>query len=104
VRIKVMPVVTLMTPAARTFLQGTIAPALPGAPVQIQQLGLDGVTWTTVATGTVDSTTTSVATGGPAPLGSFTVPLQLAAGTYRAVIAPGHGYSPGTSVALTVTG
>ncbi len=104
VRIKVMPVVTLMTPAARTFLQGTIAPALPGAPVQIQQLGLDGVTWTTVATGAVDSTTTSVATGSPAPLGSFTVPLQLTAGTYRAVIAPGHGYSPGTSVALTVTG
>jgi stage II sporulation protein D len=100
VRIKVMPVVTLTTPAAPTMLQGTITPALAGAPVQIQQLNPSGITWTTVATGTVDPTVTST-TGAT---GTFTVPLPLTAGTYRAVIAPGHGYSPGTSAPVTVSG
>jgi stage II sporulation protein D len=100
VRIKVMPVVTLLAPAAPTMLQGTITPALAGAPVQIQQLSPDGITWTTVATGTVDPTVTST-TGAT---GTFTVPLTLTVGTYRAVIAPGHGYSPGTSAPLTVSG
>jgi hypothetical protein len=100
VRIKVMPVVTLTAPAAPTMLQGTITPALAGAPVQIQQLSPGGVTWTTVATGTVDPTVTST-TGAT---GTFTVPLPLTAGTYRAVIAPGHGYSPGTSAPVTVSG
>ena len=99
VRIKVMPVVTLSQPYGGTSVTGTIAPALPGAPVLIQQLGPDGVTWTTVATGAVDPSSTSVG-----QLGSFTVPLTLSAGTYRAVISPGHGYSPGTSAPLTVTG
>jgi SpoIID/LytB domain protein len=100
VRVKVMPVVTLASTAAPTMLQGTITPALAGAPVQIQQLGPSGVTWTTVATGTVDPTVTST-TGAT---GTFTVPLPLTAGTYRAVIAPGHGYSPGTSAPVTVSG
>jgi len=100
VRIKVMPVVTLSQPySGGTSLAGTIAPALPGAPAQTQQLGPDGVTWTTVATGAVDPTSTSVG-----QFGSFTVPLTLSAGTYRAVITPGHGYSPGTSAPLIVTG
>jgi len=99
VRVKVMPVVTLSQPYGGVSLTGTIAPALPGAPVQIQQLGPDGVTWTTVATGAVDPASTSVG-----QLGSFTVPLTLSAGTYRAVISPGHGYSPGTSAPLIVTG
>ncbi|HYA09806.1 MAG TPA: SpoIID/LytB domain-containing protein [Gaiellaceae bacterium] len=100
VRIKVMPVVTLAPPAVPTMLQGTITPALPGAPVQIQQLSPTGLTWTTVATGTVDPTAAST-TGAT---GTFTVPLPLTPGTYRAVIAPGHGYSPGTSAPLTVSG
>jgi stage II sporulation protein D len=100
VRIKVMPVVTLAAPASPTMLQGTITPALSGAPVQIQQLNPTGLTWTTVATGTVDPSVNSAA----GATGTFTVPMSLAAGTYRAVIAPGHGYSPGTSAPLTVSG
>ena len=100
VRIKVMPVVTLATAPVPATLQGTITPALPGAPVQIQQLGPDGTTWTTVATGAVDPTAAST-TGAT---GTFTVPLTLTAGTYRAVIAPGHGFSPGTSGPLVVSG
>ncbi len=75
-------------------------PRWPDAPVQIQQLDPSGITWTTVATGTVDPTVTST-TGAT---GTFTVPLPLTAGTYRAVIAPGHGYSPGTSAPVTVSG
>jgi hypothetical protein len=94
-----MPLVTLSQPYGGVSLTGTIAPALAGAPVQIQQLGPDGVTWATVANGTVDPTSTSVG-----QYGSFTVPLTLSAGTYRAVITPGHGYSPGTSAPLIVTG
>jgi hypothetical protein len=58
------------------------------------------LTWTTVATGTVDPSVNSTI----GATGSFTVPMSLAAGTYRAVIAPGHGYSPGTSAPLTVSG
>jgi stage II sporulation protein D len=100
VRIKVMPVVTLSAATSTAMLQGTITPALAGAPVQIQQLGANGVTWTTVATGTVDPSTSS-STGAT---GIFTVPVTLTAGTYRAVVAAGHGYSPGTSVPLTVNG
>ncbi len=103
VRIKVMPVVTLSPPPAPapTALQGTITPVLPGAPVQIQQLGPDGTTWTTVATGVVDPAVAAATTGAT---GTFTVPVTLTAGTYRALIAPGHGYSPGTSAPLVVSG
>ena len=101
VRIKVMPVVTLAPAATTTALQGTITPALPGAPVQIQELSPAGLTWTTIATGAVDPVTAATT---PVPTGTFTVPLQLAPGTYRAVIAPGRGYSPGTSAPVTVSG
>jgi stage II sporulation protein D len=103
VRIKVMPVVTLAPAVTPTALQGTITPALPGAPVQIQELSPTGLTWTTVATGAVDPVAATAATT-PVPTGTFTVPLQLAPGTYRAVIAPGRGYSPGTSAPVTVSG
>jgi len=104
VRVKVMPVVTLTPPAApgAVELQGTIAPALPGAPVQIQELNTTTLAWTTVASGAVDPSTTASTV--PGAVGTFTVPFQLTPGTYRAVIAPGQGYSPGTSVPLTVTG
>jgi len=98
----VMPVVTLAPAATPTAaLQGTITPALPGAPVQIQVLSPTGQTWTTVATGAVDPVASATT---PVPTGTFTVPLQLAPGTYRAVIAPGRGYSPGTSAPVTVSG
>jgi len=67
---------------------GTVRPALADSAVQLQLK--DGIGWTTVATGTTDSA------------GSFTVPAQLAAGSYRVRIAPGRGLSPGVSPALDV--
>ena len=87
-------------PAAPTMLQGTITPRAGGSARPDPAAQPDGITWTTVATGTVDPTVTST-TGAT---GTFTVPLPLTAGTYRAVIAPGHGYSPGTSAPVTVSG
>lgn len=92
VRVKVTPVVTLgATPTAGT-VTGAEQPILAGAPVQVEQQGLD-LTWTTVATGTV------------APDGSFSVPAPLASGSsYRVVVTPGHGYSPGATAPAIATG
>ncbi|MBX5474283.1 MAG: SpoIID/LytB domain-containing protein [Thermoleophilia bacterium] len=93
VRIRVTPRVQLAAPGSRTALSGTERPALPGAPVQIQQQSTSGSpAWKTIARGTVDAS------------GAFTVPVPLAPGTYRAVVSPGHGYWPGTSAPVTVTG
>jgi stage II sporulation protein D len=89
VRIRVTPNVTI-TSATTTQIQGTEQPVLAGAPVQVQQQAADG-TWSTDATGVV------------AADGSFTIPVQLAAGTtYRVVVAPGHGYWPGTTTPTVV--
>lgn len=92
VRVRVTPAVTL-TAATPTLVSGTEQPVISGASVQIQQESPDGVVpaWTTVATGTVDEN------------GAFSVPVTLAAGTVRALVAPGPGYSPGASVAATLT-
>ena len=92
VRVKVTPAVTLATAATPGTVAGTELPILAGAPVQVQQQSLD-LTWTTIATGTAASD------------GSFSVPVQLAPGsTYRVVVAPGHGYSPGVTPPWTATG
>jgi stage II sporulation protein D len=69
-------------------VQGTVKPALPGSPVQVQLQ--HGVGWTTVAASTTDAA------------GSFAVPAQLSPGSYRVRYAPGHGLSPGVSQALSV--
>ncbi|HXY80599.1 MAG TPA: SpoIID/LytB domain-containing protein [Gaiellaceae bacterium] len=92
VRVKVTPVVTLATTATVGTVAGTELPILAGAPVQVQQQGLE-LTWTTIATGTV------------APDGSFSVPVQLApGGTYQVVVGPVQGYSPGATAPFTATG
>ena len=92
VRVKVTPVVTLGATPTPGTVAGSELPVLAGAPVQVQQQGLD-LTWTTIATGTVG------------PDGSFSVPAQLAPGSvYRAVVAPGHGYSPGATPPLIAAG
>jgi stage II sporulation protein D len=84
VRIKVMPLVTL-TSVANGQVQGTEAPLLPDAPVQVQVQNPD-LTWTLIAEGTV------------AADGSFTVPTAIPAGaTYRVVVTPGRGYAPATT-------
>ena len=92
VRVKVTPVVTLAAAPTAGTVAGAEQPILAGAPVQVQQQGLD-LTWTTVATGTVG------------PDGSFSVPAPLTPGsTYRAVVAPGHGYSPGATTPSIAAG
>jgi stage II sporulation protein D len=93
VRIRVTPRVTLDAPQDLTAVSGNELPVLPGAPVLVQRQNQAGSpAWTTVARSTV------------AADGSFSVPVVLAPGAYRAVVAPGHGYWPGASAAVTVTG
>jgi stage II sporulation protein D len=92
VRIRVTPVIRLSPPQPGA-LGGNERPALPGAPVLVQRQNPGGVpAWRTVARGTVGAG------------GSFSVQATLAPGTYRAVVAPGHGYWPGASAAVTVSG
>jgi SpoIID/LytB domain protein len=92
VRVKVTPIVQLASAPVAGTVGGTELPILPGSPVQVQQQGLD-LKWTTIATGAV------------AADGSFSVPVQLPAGiVYRVVVAPGHGYSPGSTLPLTAPG
>jgi stage II sporulation protein D len=89
VRIRVTPLVTV-TGFSSTQVQGTIQPVLPDAPVAVQQQAPD-LTWTDVATGVAN------------PDGTFSIPVQLAVGgTYRIVVAPGHGFWPGTTAAQVV--
>jgi stage II sporulation protein D len=89
VRIRVTPLVTV-TSFSSTQVQGTIQPLLPDAPVKVQQQAPD-LTWTDVATGIAN------------PDGTFSIPVQLVVGgTYRIVVAPGHGYWPGTTAAQIV--
>jgi stage II sporulation protein D len=93
VRIRVTPSVSLDAPQSATEMSGRELPVLPGAPVLVQQQNPTGSpAWTTVARGTVDAD------------GAFSVSGALAPGTYRAVVAPGHGYWPGASAAVTVAG
>jgi hypothetical protein len=92
VRIRVMPVVKLTATSAAS-VAGTEQPVLPGAPVLVQQQDPAGApAWTTVARGTTDAS------------GAFSLPVRLAAGTYRVVVAPGHGYWPGPTAPFDVTG
>jgi stage II sporulation protein D len=89
VRIRVTPLVRV-TSTANGGVQGTERPVIADASVQIQQQAVSGA-WTTVATGAV---------GGD---GSFAVPAQLASGvSYRVVVTPGRGYSPGMTSGLTL--
>jgi SpoIID/LytB domain protein len=86
VEAQVVPVVqAAVAPGA---VQGSVQPALPGSPIQLQLQ--DGTGWTTVAAGTTDSA------------GSFALAGSLGPGSYRVRYAPGHGLSPGVSQALSV--
>jgi stage II sporulation protein D len=90
VRVSVAPLVRFY--AARTIdqLRGYVRPAaLEGAPVLIQRQ--QGSSWATVLR-------TSVAADG-----TFLAKLQLTTGVYRARIAPGRGFVPGTTPILQVT-
>lgn len=71
-------------------LRGLVRPVLQNAPVQIQRQ--NGTAWATIAKATVDAN------------GAFSAQLQLATGTYRARVAPGRGFVPGTTPPLRVVG
>jgi hypothetical protein len=84
VRVRVMPVVDLASPTPGQ-VAGSEQPALPGAPVSVEVENPD-LTWTEVATGSVDAD------------GTFIVPVTIPAGaTYRVVVTPGNGYAPGAT-------
>jgi SpoIID/LytB domain protein len=89
VRIRVAPAVTV-TSFTATTVAGTVQPVLTGAPIEIQQQNPD-LTWTAVATGTVNAD------------GTFSVPVQLTSGgTYRVSVAPAAGFAPGTTAGQVV--
>jgi len=91
VRVRVAPVVQLNGPTPGE-VTGTVQPALPGVPVEVDTQNADQ-TWTAVATGTV------------APDGTFALPVAVAAGTtYRVVVTPGQGFAPGMTVPQIATG
>jgi len=93
VRIRVSPRVSLTAPQSASVVAGTERPVLPRAPVLVQEQNASAPpAWTTVVRGTVDAS------------GSFSVAVSLSPGTYRAVVAPGHGFSPGASAVVTVAG
>ena len=71
-------------------MQGTEAPLLPDAPVQVQAQNAD-LTWTLLAQGTV------------AADGTFSVPVTVPPGaTVRVVVTPGRGYAPATTAPQVV--
>jgi stage II sporulation protein D len=91
VRVGVAPAVVLSGPTPG-LVAGAVQPVLPGAPVEVDVQNPD-LTWTALATGTV------------AADGTFAVPATIAAGTtYRVVVTPGQGYSPGTTAPQIATG
>ncbi|MGH2970713.1 MAG: SpoIID/LytB domain-containing protein [Gaiellaceae bacterium] len=82
VRVRIAPLVQLSTPAPG-LVAGTVQPVLPGVPVEIDVQNTD-LSWTPLATGTV------------APDGTFSVPIDVPAGTtYRIVVTPGQGFAAG---------
>jgi stage II sporulation protein D len=88
VTVSVAPLVKLAQATDLSSLRGTVRPILAGANVEVQRQA--GQTWKTVAR---------------APLtaeGTFQATLALAPGTYRARVAPGHGFAPGASPPLRV--
>jgi stage II sporulation protein D len=89
VRIRVAPAIQVTT-FTTTQIAGSEQPVLPAAPVQVQQQNPDA-TWTTIATGAVNTD------------GTFSVPVSLAAGgTYRLSIGPVTGYAAGATPAQIV--
>lgn len=89
VRLAVAPLVRLTPPTDAAALRGTVRPLLPGATAVVQRL--EGTAWREVARASVDEA------------GAFEARFSLAAGTYRARVAPGRGFVPGVSPPLDVS-
>jgi hypothetical protein len=91
VKVRVAPAVTLAA-ASTAEVDGSVAPVLPGAAVELQQRNGDLI-WTSVTTGVV------------AADGTFALPVALVPGaTVRVVVTPGAGYAPGLSSPQAVSG
>jgi stage II sporulation protein D len=88
VRVSVAPLVQLAAGGDGVSVAGTVRPVFAGADVQIQRLDSGG--WETVAHAAV------------AVDGSYSTPLALTSGSYRARVAPGHGFAVGLSETLVV--
>jgi hypothetical protein len=88
VTLRVQPVIRLKIPTAQTALGGTVQPAIPAAPVQIQRA--TAARWTTVATARTDDA------------GAFSASFAVTPGTYRARVAPGKGWAVAISPELRV--
>ena len=88
VRLAVAPSVRLTTSTDRTTFSGLVKPLLPGASVQVQRQS--GGTWTTIAR-------TTVGAGG-----TFSAPVNVTPGVYRARVVAGKGFAVGLSPALQV--
>ncbi|MDE3025672.1 MAG: SpoIID/LytB domain-containing protein [Acidobacteriota bacterium] len=82
VRVRVAPLVQVSAPTPGA-VAGTVQPVLPGVPVEIDVQNAD-LSWSPLATGTV------------AADGTFSVPVDVPAGTtYRIVVTPGQGFAAG---------
>ena len=90
-RVRVAPLVQLAAPTPGT-VAGTVQPLLPGVPVEVDAQNSD-LTWTPLATGVVQ------------PDGTFSLPVDVPAGTtYRIVVTPGQGFAPGMTAPQVSTG
>ena len=88
VHVAVAPLVRFYPVTDRASLRGHVRPIIAGASVLIQRMG--ATAWATVTRTTVDQA------------GDFAASFNLTQGTYRARVAPFHGYVFGTSQLLTV--
>jgi stage II sporulation protein D len=86
--VAVAPLVRFRGMKNASTLHGDTRPVFPGAKVAVQRL--EGSSWTTVARAPVDAR------------GRFDAQLALSPGDYRARLAPGRGFVPGTSRTLHV--
>jgi stage II sporulation protein D len=92
VRVRVAPSVQPAATQTPGSVVGSVQPVLPGVPVEVDVENPD-LSWTAVGTSTV------------APDGTFTVPVEVPAGTtYRIVVSPGQGYAPGMTTPQVSTG
>jgi hypothetical protein len=90
-RVRVAPLVQ-QADVAPGVVAGTVQPLLAGAPVEVDVQNPD-LTWTAIATGAVD------------PDGTFTLSVDVPAGTtYRIVVTPGQGFAPGMTAPQVATG
>jgi stage II sporulation protein D len=88
VTLRVAPLVKLAATLDQGSLRGSVKPASLGAAVEVQRQS--GAAWKTVARAPMNAD------------GTFEATLNLTSGMYRARVAPGRGFVPGSSPPLRV--